>query len=141
MINKILLFLITLITFTNISYASFPVIETEQSELTITNLASMDPWYISLKNAILFLFFSFFGIMVTSVIIYEGFFAEDGEVPIGGVIAGILIGIGGLFASLFYAKKVWKDKLSQKIIIGIISLIAMISLVTILIYGGGVGGG
>jgi len=138
--KQLVLLLITVTTFTNISYASFPVIETEQTEISIEPSSSKDPWYISFKNAILFLASSLFGITLTLIFFIEGFITEDREGPIGGLIAALLIGIALLFASVFYGKKVWSDKLSQKMILGIISLFIIGFLLMMLMYGGGVSG-
>ncbi len=139
--KKLILTIVTLTTLANVSYASFPVIETEQTEILVEHLPSQDPWYVSLKNAILFLVSSVFGIMLTLVFVIEGFIAEDREGSVGGLIAALLIGVALLFAARFYGKKVWRDKLSHKMILGIISLFIIGFLLMILTYGGGYSGG
>ena len=71
--KKMILLLITITTFTNVSYASFPVLTTEKTEIAIESLNYQNPWYISAKNSILFLATSFFGLAALSVFIGEGF--------------------------------------------------------------------
>ena len=112
-----------------------------QIEIANVNESFQDPWYISLKNAILFLVSSVFGVTLTLLFFIEGFITEDREGPIGGLVAALLIGIGLLFSSVFYGRKVWRDKLSQKMILGIISLFIIGFLLMILTYGGGFSGG
>ena len=139
--RRLILLTITLITLINVCYASFPVIQDAQIEIANVNESFQDPWYISLKNAILFLVSSVFGVMLTLIFFIEGFIAEDREGPIGGLVAALLIGIGLLFSSVFYGRKVWRDKLSQKMILGIIFLFIIGFLLMILTYGGGFSGG
>lgn len=139
--RRLILLTITLVILINVCYASFPVMQDVQIEIANVNESFQDPWYISLKNAILFLVSSVFGVMLTLLFFIEGFIAEDREGPIGGLVAALLIGIGLLFSSVFYGRKVWRDKLSQKMILGIISLFIISSLLMILTYGGGFSGG
>jgi len=139
--RRLILLTITLVILINVCYASFPVMQDVQIEIANVNESFQDPWYISLKNAIFFLVSSVFGVMLTLLFFIEGFIAEDREGPIGGLVAALLIGIGLLFSSVFYGRKVWRDKLSQKMILGIISLFIISSLLMILTYGGGFSGG
>ena len=139
--RRLILLTITLIILINVCYASFPVIQDAQIEIANVNESFQDPWYISLKNAIFFLVSSVFGVMLTLIFFIEGFIAEDREGPIGGLVAALLIGIGLLFSSVFYGRKVWRDKLSQKMILGIISLFIIGFLLRVLTYGGGFSGG
>ena len=139
--RRLILLTITLIILINVCYASFPVIQDAQIEIANVNESFQDPWYISLKNAIFFLVSSVFGVMLTLIFFIEGFIAEDREGPIGGLVAALLIGIGLLFSSVFYGRKVWRDKLSQKMILGIISLFIIGFLLMVLTYGGGFSGG
>jgi hypothetical protein len=139
--RRLILLTITLVILINVCYASFPVMQDVQIEIANVNESFQDPWYISLKNAILFLVSSVFGVMLTLLFFIEGFIAEDREGPIGGLVAALLIGIGLLFSSVFYGRKVWRDKLSQKMILGIISLFIIGFLLMLLTYGGGFSGG
>jgi len=139
--RRLILLTITLVILINVCYASFPVMQDVQIEIANVNESFQDPWYISLKNAIFFLVSSVFGVMLTLLFFIEGFIAEDREGPIGGLVAALLIGIGLLFSSVFYGRKVWRDKLSQKMILGIISLFIIGFLLMILTYGGGFSGG
>ena len=135
--KKLILLLITLTTLANVSYASFPVTETE---ILIEHLPSQDLWYVSLKNAILFLASSIFGVMLTLMSIILAF-QNNPENSVFGMIAAGIIGVSLLFAARFYGKKVWSDKLSQKMIIGIIALFIIGFLFLALVFGGGSGMG
>ena len=74
--NKIVLFTFLAII-TKVSFASFPILTTEIEEFAVGNLTYQNPWYISAKNAILFLGLSIFGLGLFSVFINEGFVVND----------------------------------------------------------------
>ena len=76
--NKTLLF-IFLAVITKESFASFPILSPELEDISIANLTFQNPWYISVKNSILFLAFSIFGLGLFSVFIDEGFIVNDYE--------------------------------------------------------------
>ena len=139
--KKMILLLITITTFTNVSYASFPVLTTEKTEIAIESLNYQNPWYISVKNSILFLATSFFGLAALSVFIGEGFIVNDREGPIVLLLLPLLISIVSFFASVFYGKKVLWDRLSKKIVIWALSISAFFILLLNAVYaGGGMGG-
>ena len=142
--KKTFLLLITLIILTNVSYASFPIQEAEKEEVTIVPSFNQNPWYISVKNAILFIATSFVGLAFLGTFIEEGFLVSDFQG--WGIILLLLLAIPAFFASVFYGKKIWgssirnEDKLAKKIVIGIISIFALTLLIGNLIYAGGMGG-
>ena len=142
--KKTFLLLITLIILTNVSYASFPIQEAEKEEVTIAPSFNQNPWYISVKNAILFIATSFVGLAFLGTFIEELFLVSDFQG--WGIILLLLLAIPAFFASVFYGKKIWgssirnEDKLAKKIVIGIVSIFALTLLIGNLIYAGGMGG-
>ena len=139
------LFLVVFISFSNISFASFPVNEmdvvvNESVEVPTYN----NSWYISVKNSLLFLATSFVGLAFLKTFINEAFLVSDFQG--WGVIFLLLLATPAFFASVFYGKKIWgssirdEDKLSKKIVIWIVSIFALIILIGNLIYAGGMGG-
>ena len=128
------------------SYASFPVLPTEQIEIAVENNTFKDPWYISVKNAVLFLAISYIGLALLVTFINEAFLVPDFQG--WGVIFILFISIAAFFGSVFYGKKVWGDgaisngdKLSKKIVIWSSSIFAFIVILGNLIMGGGGMGG
>ena len=142
--KKTFLLLITLITLTNVSYASFPVFETEKAEVIIEPSFNQNPWYISVKNSLLFLATSFVGLAFLMTFINEAFRVSDFQG--WGIVFLLLLAIPAFFASVFYGKKIWgssirnEDKLAKKIVIWIVSIFALILLIGNLMYTGGMGG-
>ena len=146
MLKKLFFLLLILLTIIDVSYASFPVLPTEQIEIAVENNTFEDPWYISVKNAILFLASSFIGLSFLGAFIKEAFLVPDFQ---GWTIVFLLLlAIPFLFASVFYGKKVWGDgaisngdKLSKKIVIWSASIFVVFIIVGNIIYaGGGMGG-
>ena len=142
------LFLIIFISFSNISFASFPVNEmdvvvNESVEVPTYN----NSWYISVKNAILFLAASAFGLGLLSVFISEGFIVDDREGPVVLLLLPLLLSIASFFASVFYGKKIFGnrlskgDRLSKKIVIWSVYIFTLFILLGGLIGGGGFSGG
>ena len=60
--KELIFIFFTLTTLTNVSYASFPVFEAEKAQVTIGHSVNQNPWYISVKNSLLFLATSFVGL-------------------------------------------------------------------------------
>ena len=128
------------------SYASFPVLPTEQIEIAVENNTFKDPWYISVKNAVLFLAISFIGLAFLVTFINEAFLVPDFQGWT--IVLLLLLAIPFLFASLFYGKKIWGDgaisngdKLSKKIVIWSASIFVFYIILGNLIMGGGGMGG
>ena len=126
--NSLLIF-ITLLTFLNVSYASFPIQEAEKPEISIKHSFNQDPWYISAKNSLLFLATSVFGFGLLTVFISEAFLVSDFQGWI--VVLPLLLAIAASFASVFYGKKIWADRgnfrgsgdgLAKKIVIWTVSV-------------------
>ena len=106
--NKILIFTF-LAVITKVSFASFPILTTEIEDFAVGNLTYQNPWYISAKNAILFLALSIFGLGVFSVFINEGFVVDDYEGPKVLLILPLLLASVILYAAVFFWKKnLWK---------------------------------
>ena len=143
--KELIFIFFTLITLTNVSYASFPVFEAEKAEVTIEHSFNQNPWYISVKNSVLFVATSFAGLALLITFINEAFLVSDFQG--WGVIFLLLLATAAFFASVFYGKKIWgssmrdEDKLSKKIVIWIVSIFAFILLIGNLALGGsGMGG-
>ena len=143
--KELIFIFFTLTTLTNVSYASFPVFEAEKAQVTIEHSVNQNPWYISVKNSLLFLATSFVGLAFLGTFINEAFLVSDFQG--WGVIFLLLLATSAFFASVFYGKKIWgssirdEDKLSKKIVIWIVSIFAFILLIANLVYGGsGMGG-
>ena len=115
--NKIVLFTFLAII-TKVSFASFPILTTEIEEFAVGNLTYQNPWYISAKNAILFLGLSIFGLGLFSVFINEGFVVNDYEGPKVLLLLPLLLASVMLYAAVFFGKKIFgnsvknEDKLS-----------------------------
>ena len=142
------LFLVIFISFSNISFASFPVNEMDVVvNESVEVLAYNNPWYISVKNAILFLAASAFGIGLLSVFISEGFIVSDREGSVVLLLLPLSLSIGSFFASVFYGKKIYGnrlskgDRLSKKIVIWSVSIFAFFMLLGGYIGAGGFSGG
>ena len=120
--KKLLLLLITLTTFTNVSYASFPVRENMQTEIPTIKESSQIPWYNSPKNAIYFLLTFFIGLSMTTGVMPE-LWASDRESPWLLIIGLSLIGISLIGISFYFAKKAWNDNSLSKNIMKIIFLL------------------
>ena len=146
MLKKLFFLLLILLKIIDVSYASFPVLPTEQIEIAVENNTFKDPWYISVKNAVLFLTISFIGLAFLGTFINEAFLVPDFQG--WGVIFILFISIAAFFGSVFYGKKVWGDgaisngdKLSKKIVIWSASIFVVFIIVGNIIYaGGGMGG-
>jgi len=145
--KKIILLLSALIMLVNISDASFPVKITDKEEITIYNSFNQNPWYISVKNAILFLATSVFGLAALGVFISVGFIASDREASFVLLLIPLLFATAALFASVFYGKRIWgdsvrfEDRLSKKILIWTVSIATFFFLLASFTMGGsGMGG-
>ena len=143
--KELIFIFFTLTTLTNVTYASFPVLEAEKAQVTIEHSVNQNQWYISVKNSLLFLATSFVGLAFLGTFINEAFLVSDFQG--WGVIFLLLIATAVFFASVFYGKKIWgssirnEDKLSKKIVIWIVSIFAFILLIGNLALGGsGMGG-
>jgi len=142
----LILLLITLITFTDVSYASFPVLPTEQTEISIYNITyQQTPWYISVKNVILFLATCIFGFAFLSL-----FFSEYAERSEGPAVLFLLLATASFFGSVFFGKKIWGgggnfrasgDRLAKKILIWIVPIsIVLFLFLGLSSIGSGMGG-
>jgi hypothetical protein len=134
--KRIFLLLITLTTLVNISYASFPVLETNKTEIAFEKntyidpfyISNMNPWYSSVKNTILFLASSVFGLGLLSVFISEGFIVSDREGPLVLLLLPLLLASALVYVSISYGKKIWgdtfssEDKLAKKMVYWIVSI-------------------
>ena len=145
----LILLLITLITFTDVSYASFPVLPTEQTEISIYNITYQQaPWYISVKNVILFLATCIFGFAFLSLFITEVIIEEGSEGPV--VLLALLLATASFFGSVFFGKKIWGgggnfrasgDRLAKKILIWIVPIsIVLFLFLGLTSIGSGMGG-
>ena len=110
--NKIVLFTFLAII-TKVSLASFPILTTEIEEFAVGNLTYQNPWYISAKNAILFLASCFFGIATTSVFINEGFLVDDYEGTHALLILPLVLASAFFYAAIFLGKKIWGSSISN----------------------------
>ena len=131
--NKILLFFF-LAVITKESFASFPILTNEIEDFAVGNLTYQNPWYISAKNAILFLAFSIFGLGVFSVFIDEGFVVNDYEGPKVLLILPLLLASIVLYTAVFFGKKIFGnsvknvDRLSKKIVFWTLLISVFLSL-------------
>ena len=145
--KKMLFSLIILITVSNFGHASFPVLETEKTEIAIEKNISKEPWYISVKNSIMFLATSVFGFVTLGVFLTEGFIAFDREASVVLLLLPLSLSIGSFFASVFYGKKIWGssirfgDPVAKKIVIWTVSITTFFFLLANLIFSGGTGMG
>ena len=106
--KKTLLFTFLLVI-TKVSFASFPILTTEIEDFVVGNLTYQNPWYISAKNAILFLGLSIFGLGLFSVFINEGFVVNDYEGPKVLLLLPLLLGSVILYTAVFFwEKNLWK---------------------------------
>ena len=131
--NKILLFFF-LALMTKESFASFPILTTEIEDIAAANLTFHNPWYISVKNSILFLAFSIFGIGLFSVFLNEGFVVDDYEGPKVLLLLPLLLGSALVYAAVFFGKKIFgnsvknEDRLSKKIVFWTLLISVFLSL-------------
>ena len=131
--NKTLLF-IFLAVMTKESLASFPILTTEIEDISIANLTFQNPWYISVKNSILFLAFSVFGLSLFSVFINEGFVVNDYEGSKILLLLPLLLSSALVYAAIFFGKKIFgnsvtnSDKLSKKLVFWILLISVFLSL-------------
>ena len=107
-------------------FASFPILTTQIDDMSLVNLTYENPWYISAKNAILFLVSCFFGIATISVFITEGFLVNDYEGPKALLLLPLTLAFAFFYAAIFLGKKIWGssisnvDKKSKKIVFWIL---------------------
>ena len=125
--KKVILFLF-LAVIANSCFASFPISTTQADDMSLVNLTYESPWYISAKNAILFLASCFFGIATISVFITEGFLVNDYEGPKALLLLPLSLAIAFFYAAIFLGKKIWGssisngDKKSKKIVFWILGI-------------------
>ena len=131
--NKTLLF-IFLAVITKESFASFPILSTELEDISFANLTFQNPWYISVKNSILFLAFSIFGLGLFSVFIDEGFIVNDYEGSKILLLLPLLLSSVLVYIAVFFGKKIFgnsvtnSDKLSKKLVFWILLISVFLSL-------------
>ena len=103
-------------------------------EFAVGNLTYQNPWYISAKNAILFLGLSIFGLGLFSVFINEGFVVNDYEGPKVLLLLPLLLASVMLYAAVFFGKKIFGnsvknvDKLSKKMVFWTLLISVFLSL-------------
>ena len=139
-----LITLTTLFIIPLIGFASFPILPTEIDDISIVNLSYEDPWYISAKNAILFLASSIFGLSLFSVFLNEGFIVNDYEGSKILLLLPLFLASALVYAAIFFGKKIFgnslinSDRLSKKLVFWIL----LISVFLILLIGfSGMGSG
>ena len=145
--KKVILFLF-LAVIANSCFASFPISTTQADDLSLVNLTYENSWYISAKNAILFLASCFFGIATISVFITEGFLVNDYEGPKALLLLPLTLASAFFYAAIFLGKKIWGssisngDKKSKKIVFWILGIsVVLFFLLTLAGMGGsGMGG-
>ena len=145
--KKVILFLF-LAVIASSCFASFPILTTQIDDMSFVNLTYENPWYISAKNAILFLASSFFGIATISVFITEGFLVNDYEGPKALLLLPLSLAFAFFYAAIFLGKKIWGssisngDKKSKKIVFWILGIsVVLFFLLTLAGMGGsGMGG-
>ena len=144
--NKTLLF-IFLAVMTKESLASFPILTTEIEDVSIANLTFQNPWYISVKNSILFLAFSIFGLGLFSVFIDEGFIVNDYEGSKILLLLPLILASVFFYGAIFLGKKIWGssisngDKKSKKMVFWILGIsIFLFFLLSFAGMGSGMGG-
>jgi hypothetical protein len=124
---------------------------TEQREITIVNITyQLATWYISVKNAIIFLATFIFGLVFLSLFISEGFIVNDREGPVVLLLLPLFLATASFFGSVFFGKKIWGsrgnfrgsgDGLAKKTLIWIVSISIFLFLFLSLISLGGSGMG
>ena len=139
-----LITLSTLLIIPLIGFASFPILPTEIDDISLVNLTYEDPWYISAKNAILFLASSIFGLSLFSVFVNEGFIVNDYEGSKILLLLPLFLASALVYAAVFFGKKIFgnslinSDRLSKKLVFWIL----LISVFLILLLGlSGMGSG
>ena len=110
--KKVILFLF-LAVIASSCFASFPILTTQIDDISLVNLTFEDPWYISAKNAILFLASCFFGIATISVFITEGFLVNDYEGPKALLLLPLTLAFVFFYAAIFLGKKIWGSSISN----------------------------
>ena len=125
--KKVILFLF-LAVIANSCFASFPISTNQADNISLVNLTYDSTWYITAKNAILFLASCFFGIATISVFITEGFLVNDYEGPKALLLLPLTLAFAFFYAAIFLGKKIWGssisngDKKSKKIVFWIIGI-------------------
>ena len=94
-------------------FASFPILTTQIDDMSLVNLTYENPWYISAKNAILFLVSCFFGIATISVFITEGFLVNDYEGPKALLLLPLTLAFAFFYVAIFLGKKIWGSSISN----------------------------
>lgn len=141
------IFLTTLFLIPLFGFASFPILPTEIEDIAISNLTYQDPWYISAKNAILFLACSIFGLSIFSVFVNEGFIVNDYEGSKILLLLPLLLASALVYLAVFFGKKIYgnsvknSDKLSKKIVFWTLLISVSLSLfIGLSAMGSGMGG-
>ena len=110
--KKVILFLF-LAVIASSCFASFPILTSQLDDISLINLTYDDPWYISAKNAILFLASCFFGIATISVFITEGFLVNDYDGPKALLLLPLTLAFVFFYAAIFLVKKIWGSSISN----------------------------
>ena len=125
--KKVILFLF-LTVIASPCFASFPIFTTQIDDISLVNLTYEDLWYISAKNAILFIASCFLGIATISVFITEGFLVNDYDGPKALLLLPLTLAFAFSYAAIFLGKKIWGssisngDKKSKKIVFWILGI-------------------
>ena len=124
---KLLLFLITLITLTNVSYASFPVIDGMQNE--VIQIDDEEPNTGGLLFAVLSVLLSLLSVLFIFLFIGNGFSHNGNPFPY------LLLTIASVFATIFSAKEARKRDVKRSTsFIGISILIISLLLIKFLVF-------
>ena len=94
-------------------FASFPILTAQPDDISLVNLTFENSWYLSAKNAILFLASCFFGIATISVFITEGFLVNDYEGPQALLLLPLTLASAFFYAAIFLGKKIWGNSISN----------------------------
>ena len=108
-----LIILTTLFITPLVGFASFPILPTEIDDISLVNLTYEDPWYISAKNAILFLASSIFGLSLFSVFVNEGFIVNDYEGSKILLLLPLILASAFFYGAIFLGKKIWGSSISN----------------------------
>ena len=124
---KLLLFLITLITLTNVSYASFPVIDGMQNE--VIQIDDEEPNTGGLLFAVLSVLLSLLSVLFIFLFIGNSFSHNGNPFPY------LLLTIASVFATIFSAKEARKRDVKRSTsFIGISILIISLLLIKFLVF-------
>ena len=128
LMKKLVLLLITLITFANVSYASFPIKKENQSEISIILESKNDPWY---KTNLFKISLALLGLIIFSID------SNIGSLILTAIVLYYLIGfIKRLINWDFTPYSLWSRSYKRGFWIGISVSVLILSLLGMLFSGG-----